>query len=328
MTTVTCKESKDILESGFLADVTLKCGSREWKLHKLILATRSRWFKAALCGNFLEAQSNEITLRDMDPTVLDWAVSWIYTKTLPQSIFEDETTLYEAYVNLSTVADFLRLDDLFSHVTSHLRENLHRKMIWFQKVFLADEDSQKQKETYDIRGWFKGAEVAFKKDIKWAKAAFLQVLADAHYWMLPHEDFQFIYQSIPELACEVLKDLAKLAVDGLYMPNFKPKECAYDMCDLKLKQPSNLLSAEKSLRNKVEEQRLTLTQNRQELSTCSPDRGAELRREISINKRLLTINEVKLRKYESFYWAKLSTEHGQPIAYCNKCIMLDNEEDD
>ncbi|RYO74764.1 hypothetical protein DL766_008030 [Monosporascus sp. MC13-8B] len=157
MAIVACNESKDILESGLLADVTLKCSSREWKLHKLILATRSRWFKAALCGNSVEAQSNEITLRYMEPIVLDWAVSWIYTKTLSQSIFEDEATLYEAYVNLSTVADFLHLGDLFSHVTFHLRGHLHRKMIWFQNVFLADEDSQEGKEIHDIRGWFKGA---------------------------------------------------------------------------------------------------------------------------------------------------------------------------
>ncbi|RYP72788.1 hypothetical protein DL771_003972 [Monosporascus sp. 5C6A] len=162
-----------------------KSKDRKWKLHKLILATRSKWFKTALCSNFVGAQCNEITIREMDPAVLDRAICWIYTQTLPHGVFENEATPYEACVNLSVAADYLLLDDLYKHSKCHLRENLHRKMIWFQKVFLASQDSKKQMGKTDIEAWFKGIQFAFKNNIKWAKAAFLEVPADAHYWMLP-----------------------------------------------------------------------------------------------------------------------------------------------
>lgn len=41
-----------LLESGMLADAEVKCAERTWKVHKIILCTRSDWFKKALMGPF------------------------------------------------------------------------------------------------------------------------------------------------------------------------------------------------------------------------------------------------------------------------------------
>lgn len=36
-----------LLESGNFADATIVCGDRTWKVHKLILSSRSKWFSTA-----------------------------------------------------------------------------------------------------------------------------------------------------------------------------------------------------------------------------------------------------------------------------------------
>lgn len=43
---------RELLESGVLTDVKVSCGDRTWDLHKLILCSRSSFFKNALTGEF------------------------------------------------------------------------------------------------------------------------------------------------------------------------------------------------------------------------------------------------------------------------------------
>ncbi|KAH8753337.1 hypothetical protein F5883DRAFT_575314 [Diaporthe sp. PMI_573] len=55
-----------IFESGNPADATFVCGDRVWKVHKIILSSRCKWFKAAFYGNFAEAVSGEVVLEEQD----------------------------------------------------------------------------------------------------------------------------------------------------------------------------------------------------------------------------------------------------------------------
>ena len=41
-----------LLESGKYSDLTLKCGSRNWKVHKSVLCIQSDFFAKACDGNF------------------------------------------------------------------------------------------------------------------------------------------------------------------------------------------------------------------------------------------------------------------------------------
>jgi hypothetical protein len=45
------KADTSLFESGYFADATIVCGDRTWKVHKLILGSRCKWFKAAFFGN-------------------------------------------------------------------------------------------------------------------------------------------------------------------------------------------------------------------------------------------------------------------------------------
>lgn len=40
-----------LFETGDLADATIVCGDRTWNVHKTILGSRCKWFKAAFYGN-------------------------------------------------------------------------------------------------------------------------------------------------------------------------------------------------------------------------------------------------------------------------------------
>lgn len=50
-----------LFESGNLADATIVCGDRTWKVHKIILSSRCKWFKAAFYGQMVASTSTSIS---------------------------------------------------------------------------------------------------------------------------------------------------------------------------------------------------------------------------------------------------------------------------
>lgn len=51
-----------LFESGNFADATIVCGGRTWQVHKVILSSRCKWFKAAFYGN-MKVSVALVTLR-------------------------------------------------------------------------------------------------------------------------------------------------------------------------------------------------------------------------------------------------------------------------
>lgn len=41
-----------LLDSGYMSDCTVICWDTKWATHKVILCSRSKWFRAALDGSF------------------------------------------------------------------------------------------------------------------------------------------------------------------------------------------------------------------------------------------------------------------------------------
>lgn len=50
-----------LLETGHFADLVVKCGQKEWKLHRAILCMGSKWFEKALTGDFMVSPDLYIT---------------------------------------------------------------------------------------------------------------------------------------------------------------------------------------------------------------------------------------------------------------------------
>jgi len=68
-----------LFESDIFADCTIKCGDKEWRLHKIILCRESRFFKGAFLGKFVEAETNEVILRDRSPLARPCDTSTVQT---------------------------------------------------------------------------------------------------------------------------------------------------------------------------------------------------------------------------------------------------------
>ncbi|KAL1869161.1 hypothetical protein Daus18300_005698 [Diaporthe australafricana] len=74
----TRKADLDLLQSGYFADVEVVCGDRVWNCHRVILASRSVWFRKALSGSFQEASDKRIKLDEEKPHSVALALEYIY----------------------------------------------------------------------------------------------------------------------------------------------------------------------------------------------------------------------------------------------------------
>jgi speckle-type POZ protein len=72
-----------LLETGEGADVTLFVGGETFVAHKFLLAARSPVFGAELCGPMREAETQHVTVDDMQPHVFRALLNFIYTDSLP-----------------------------------------------------------------------------------------------------------------------------------------------------------------------------------------------------------------------------------------------------
>ena len=68
-----------VRKEGFLTDFTLVAGEREFKVHKVVLATQSTVFRRMIETDMKESQDNCITIRDFTPEVVEELVTYLYT---------------------------------------------------------------------------------------------------------------------------------------------------------------------------------------------------------------------------------------------------------
>ena len=94
-----------MFEAENFTDVTIECKTRLFKAHKVILAARSEVFKAMFTHDTQEAQEGKVTITDVEPSVVNSMLKYIYTGTL------DRLT-EEAAADLIIAADLYQLLDL------------------------------------------------------------------------------------------------------------------------------------------------------------------------------------------------------------------------
>ena len=88
------------------SDVVIKSGQREFKCHKIIICSKSEYFKR-LCGpssRFAEAKQQLITLHDDEPDAVEALIRYLYTgKYMFGQSLPDNIAIF--HLNVSRTAD-------------------------------------------------------------------------------------------------------------------------------------------------------------------------------------------------------------------------------
>ena len=72
-----------LFTSNEYADVTIVCGDKTFKCHKLILASRSPVFKTMFDADMKEKEAGSVEIKNMTPEVLENMLKYIYTSEAP-----------------------------------------------------------------------------------------------------------------------------------------------------------------------------------------------------------------------------------------------------
>lgn len=72
-------------DEGLYSDFTIKAGEQEFKVHKVLLATRSPVFRAMIDSDMVEGKSSCVTIEDHKPEVVKEMLTYIYTGQGPNT---------------------------------------------------------------------------------------------------------------------------------------------------------------------------------------------------------------------------------------------------
>ena len=76
---------KRLYESGHDSDVKLIVNGHDFEAHKTILMARSEVFAAMFISGMNESQSNTIEITDIEPTIIDIMLRFMYTGKVDKS---------------------------------------------------------------------------------------------------------------------------------------------------------------------------------------------------------------------------------------------------
>ncbi|KAH7110418.1 hypothetical protein B0J13DRAFT_570183 [Dactylonectria estremocensis] len=72
-------------EGGIYSDLKITCGGKEYPVHKVLLCTRSSFFKKACDSAFKEGESNTIDFLEDDTEAVDSMICYVYNGYYPRT---------------------------------------------------------------------------------------------------------------------------------------------------------------------------------------------------------------------------------------------------
>jgi hypothetical protein len=71
-------ETVDLLKTGKHSDFTIQCDDKMFAVHKIVLTTKSEFFRAAIESGFKEGTENKITIRETTPVAVAMVIAYLY----------------------------------------------------------------------------------------------------------------------------------------------------------------------------------------------------------------------------------------------------------
>ncbi|KAI0138192.1 BTB/POZ protein [Hypoxylon sp. NC0597] len=220
------EENKKLWEDDFMKDAIIECGNRVWKVHKLILATRSEWFKKALCGQFTESQCAKVVIHEQDPKHVNWILTWIYSREFDKEDFTEEQDTYENYLKFYRIADFFCLEDAQAQARKKLEETLNTKVGDTMAYYVPGMDYSGDEETIsdDYSGFFNGVRLAYQFGYDWAKSAFVNLVAQTNYWIFCNDIFRSQCKTVPEFYQDLINRFVEVSTSSNWSSS-PPSKC-------------------------------------------------------------------------------------------------------
>ncbi|KAH8767336.1 hypothetical protein F5883DRAFT_670715 [Diaporthe sp. PMI_573] len=196
-----------LFETGNLADATVVCGDRTWNVHKVILASRCRWFKAAFYGNMAEAVSSKVVLQEQDPDVVNIMLRFIYTKDTEMKELKRGKGLPSLFIRTFRLADFFQIDELKEVATEELQSYFAFDVPAVRMTTLSNAEEDGAQTPQWLTETLDAVEEAYKDR---STAPILKTLLDLIYerrhMVFPFQEAVALLDKIPEMGNDLIKD--------------------------------------------------------------------------------------------------------------------------
>lgn len=113
----TLKTLQSFAKNDQLCDVEIKCGSKSFKCHRVILASASGYFRAMFMTEMMESKQTVVHIQDIDENVMANIVKYAYNGKISINIENVQNMLYAASI--------LQIENVASACSDFMKEHLH-----------------------------------------------------------------------------------------------------------------------------------------------------------------------------------------------------------
>ncbi|KAH0543146.1 hypothetical protein FGG08_002491 [Glutinoglossum americanum] len=235
--------NRNILKSGKYSDLTICCDSREFKVHRAIVCPRSRFFAAACDGEFLEAKTGRVLLKDDDPDAIERMLSYLYTLSYDDGVNSDIQGAESPQREESIVAEGAETSGAASE--AEVNESIEDLLGQHEEGLglLADVGVYSLAEKYEILDLKKFAKSRFAKQARnsWSHPGFLEVLREV-FTSTPNSD-QGLRDVVAQICAE---NIRALMANEKFIAVIKDVECLGSSLLIKVMEDHRRLLEEKS----------------------------------------------------------------------------------
>ncbi|KAI1465845.1 POZ domain-containing protein [Daldinia caldariorum] len=196
------ESGESILESGMFSDVTVKCQDQVWKLHKSIICPRCPYFNKAFNGQFQEATTGELIVKDQKAIEVDLVIRYLYTGKISEFMVEIlPSELFKA-------ANFFQVNSLMKEIASIIGTKLNEMAARLRDMPQANTDLGEVFTSQEVEYLFEVIEISYgttSASYKVLRDVVKDFIFKSVFQITKTDRFLAILGGIPELAVDIVK---------------------------------------------------------------------------------------------------------------------------